>query len=285
MQLKIWLVLALFLLIAWVSKLVYGKIQRAGLVVVTYNIRFDTSKDGDNAWPLRKKRLIGELLSHQPAIIGMQEVLHHQLQDVKELLPAHFKYSGVGRADGATQGEYAPIWYDSIVFELQQQGTFWLSETPASPSIGWDAALPRICSWVVLKHNSDGRLLWVFNTHLDHQGALAREKSTALIAKMAAAVPEHPPILILGDFNSTPQETPHQVFQREGWLDARATAEKREGPIGTFPDFDGKRPEKRIDFLYYKNLPPPFIYIVDGPPDRQPPFASDHSAVVVGFPW
>ena len=235
MQLKIWLVLALFLLIAWVSKLVYGKIQRTGLVVVTYNIRFDTSKDGDNAWPLRKKRLIGELLSHQPAIIGMQEVLHHQLQDVKELLPAHFKYSGVGRADGATQGEYAPIWYDSIAFELQQQGTFWLSETPASPSIGCDAALPRICSWVVLKHNSDGRLLWVFNTHLDHQGALAREKSTALIAKMAAAVPEHPPILILGDFNSTPQETPTKCFKRRAGSTPELPPKSGKGRLAPFP--------------------------------------------------
>lgn len=285
MQLKIWLVVALFLLIAWVGQLVYGKVQRLGLMVVSCNIRFDTPADGTNAWKHRKQRLVAELMSHQPAIIGMQEVLHQQLQDVKELLPPHYQFVGVGRDDGATQGEYAPIWYDSKQFDLLQQGTFWLSDTPNEPSKGWDAALPRICTWASLKHLSSGRELWVFNTHLDHQGTEARSQSTALIAEMAGRLTNQPPMLLLGDFNSTPQEEPHRQLHQTAWLDARATAEKREGPIGTFPGFDGKRPEKRIDFVYYKNLPPPFIYMVDGPPDRQPPLASDHAAVVVGFPW
>lgn len=286
MQLKLWLVIALFLLIAWMGRHVYGRVTKSGgLVVATYNVRYNTASDGANAWPQRKERLVRELMSHGPAVIGMQEVLQGQLEELRALLPAHYQVVGVGRDDGASRGEYAPIWFDSSLFTLQQQGTFWLSEQPDRPSKGWDAALPRICTWVALTHKRTGREFWAFNTHLDHQGGLSRENSAALLAQMAGRVPNSPPVLIMGDFNSQPQEAPYRILEAEGWLDARATAEKRLGPIGTFPDFDGRRPEKRIDYLFYKNLPPPYLYEVDGPPDRQPPFASDHLPVLVHFPW
>ncbi|MFN3528649.1 MAG: endonuclease/exonuclease/phosphatase family protein [Bacteroidia bacterium] len=281
MYLKIWLVIALFILISWLGKLIYSQKRRKGKLVVSYNIRFDTSKDGPNAWPHRKKRLANQLLSHQPALIGMQEVLHHQLTDLLELFPAYYQYIGVGRDDGRQRGEYAPIWYDNRHFRLLQQGNFWLSENPERPSKGWDAACYRICTWAAFETLNEKRNLWVFNTHLDHQGAEARQQSAQLLHQMASRIPAGDPVLLMGDFNSQPQDAPYQYLSEAGWLDSRATAEKREGPIGTFPGFGGERLEKRIDYLFYKNLPPPHGYLVDGPPDREQPFASDHLPVMV----
>lgn len=285
MQLNLWLIVALLGVLSVVGYAVHAQKPAVGLVLATYNIRYFTEKDGDNAWPMRHERLVKQLMSHQPAIIGMQEVLHSQLLDMQKLLPAHFAYVGVGRDDGATRGEYAPIWFDTNLFELQESGHFWLSEQPDVPAKGWDAHLPRICTWVVLRDRKNDQQLLVMNTHFDHAGVLARHRSAALITQIGSQLRRGLPVVFMGDLNCTPTDTPHQAFAAAGWLDARNTALALSGPVGTFPDFDGHRPEKRIDYVYYQGLEAPLSYLVDGPPDRRPPFASDHLPVIVRFKW
>ena len=285
MQLNLWLILALLGVLSVVGYAVHAQNAPAGLVLATYNVRYYTEKDGDNAWPKRRERLVKELMSHQPVIVGMQEVLHGQLLDLRDLLPKHFAFVGVGRDDGATQGEYAPIWYDTTLFELHESGHFWLSEQPNVPAKGWDAHLPRICTWAVLRDKQQDRSLLVMNTHFDHAGQEARLQSAALIARFGSQLSGGLPLIFMGDLNCTPTEAPHAHFQQAGWRDARNTAQALSGPIGTFPDFDGQRPEKRIDYVYYKGLEAPLSYLVDGQPDRKPPFASDHLPVVVRFTW
>ena len=131
LPLRLWLLIFLFLLFAWVGRVAFGRWQKAGLVVASYNIRYDNPGDGDHRWPLRKERLVRELLAQQPGVIGMQEVLHSQMQDLRQLMPARYSWVGVGRDDGREAGEYAPIWFDSLQYRRLKQGVFWLSETPA----------------------------------------------------------------------------------------------------------------------------------------------------------
>lgn len=285
MQLNLWLVVSLVGVLALLGYAVHARTADSGLVVVTYNIRYFTEKDGNNAWPKRKERLAKELMSHQPAIIGMQEVLHGQLTDLQQLLPARFAYVGVGRNDGETQGEYAPIWYDTTLFGLVNKGHFWLNEEPGMAVPGWDAHLPRICTWAILTDRKHNKKLLVMNTHFDHAGSMARTYSADLVVQVAGQLRQGIPLLFMGDLNCTPSEYPHQIFAGAGWLDARNSALSLSGPVGTFPDFDGLRPEKRIDYVYYQGLEAPLGYAVDGPPNRKPPFASDHLPVIVRFKW
>lgn len=285
MQLNLWLVVTLVGVLALLGYGVHARTADSGLVVATYNIRFYTEKDGENAWPKRKERLVKELMSHQPAIIGMQEVLHSQLIDLQQLLPTRFAYVGVGRSDGETQGEYAPIWFDTTQFELENKGHFWLNEEPGMAVPGWDAHLPRICTWARLRDRKLGKSLLVMNTHFDHAGSLSRTYSADLIVQVASQLRQGIPVIFMGDLNCTPTEYPHQIFSSAGWLDARNTALSLAGPVGTFPDFDGKRPEKRIDYVYFQGLETPLSYLVDGPPNRKPAFASDHLPVIVRFKW
>jgi endonuclease/exonuclease/phosphatase family metal-dependent hydrolase len=285
MQLNLWLVVTLVGIISMFGYVVNARTVDSGLVVATYNIRYYTEKDGDNAWPKRKARLVKELMSHQPAIIGMQEVLHSQLTDLQVLLPGHFAYVGVGRNDGETQGEYAPLWYDTTLFGLVNKGHFWLNEEPGMAVPGWDAHLPRICTWAILTDRKNNKKLLVMNTHFDHAGSMARTYSADLVVQVAGQLRQGIPLLFMGDLNCAPTEYPHQIFGGAGWLDARNTAAILSGPTGTFPDFDGQRPEKRIDYVYYQGLDAPLTYHVDGPPDRKPPFASDHLPVIVKFRW
>lgn len=171
--------------------------------VATYNIRYDGHTDLANDWSERKVPISNYVLKNQIEVIGFQEVLNNQLLDLQTLLP-HYKYVGVGRDNGQTQGEYSPIFYDSTKFEALRSGTFWLSPTPEIPSKGWDAALNRICTYVLLKKRNNPReLIWVFNTHFDHVGVEARLRSAELIlAQIEAYVNDlSAPVILLGDFN------------------------------------------------------------------------------------
>ncbi|CAF4968406.1 unnamed protein product, partial [Rotaria sp. Silwood1] len=111
--------------------------------VMTYNIRWDVVEDGQNQWNLRKDRLISLIRYRKPDIFGVQEALPHQMVDLRMAFPA-FGWYGVGRDDGKNAGEFSAIFYRSNRFEILDNGTFWLSETPGIPgSIGWDAAKTR----------------------------------------------------------------------------------------------------------------------------------------------
>jgi len=170
--------------------------------IATYNIRYDGHTDLANDWVERKVPIAQFVLNNQIKIIGFQEVLNNQLLDLQALLP-NYKYVGVGRDDGKTQGEYTPIFYDSTKFIALQSGTFWLSATPEKPSKGWDAALNRICTYALLQNKLNEELTWVFNTHFDHVGVEARLHSAELILDQIAELlqKQDAPVLLIGDFN------------------------------------------------------------------------------------
>ena len=123
------------------------------LKVVSYNIRQDTASDtGGRDWRARKRALTGYLHDGKFSIIGLQEVRHNQLLDVNKALPRH-EFTGVGRDDGKTRGEYSPIYFHTGFWKLdpEQHGTFWLSDTPdVVRSRTWGNRYPRICTWARL---------------------------------------------------------------------------------------------------------------------------------------
>ena len=121
--------------------------------VMTYNIRLDTPNDSVNQWPKRTHKVYALIKKYDPDLIGLQEVLHHQLTDLLQNLPA-YSYIGVGRDDGKTKGEYSCILYKKDRFSALNQNTFWLSETPNVPgSKSWDAAITRVASCIACPQN------------------------------------------------------------------------------------------------------------------------------------
>ena len=152
---------------------------------LSYNIRYDGYSDLAPDWSQRKGPIVAQLQSARPTIIGFQEVLNNQLEDLSEALPS-FRAVGVGRDDGKTAGEFAPIFFDTTRYLLLQSGTFWLSPTPEIPSKGWDAALNRICTYALLESKYDGKKLWVLNTHFDHIGEAASLHSAQLFIEKFA---------------------------------------------------------------------------------------------------
>ena len=133
----------------------------------------------------------------------MQEVLHPQFEDLLERLP-EYDYVGVGRTDGATKGEYSPIFFLKDKYEALEKGNFWLSETPdVAGSKGWDAALERIASYAKLRDKATGKIFMAVNTHFDHVGVTARKESAKLIMQKIQQIVGNRPAVVTGDFNIT----------------------------------------------------------------------------------
>lgn len=105
------------------------KVHATSLVVESFNIRYDNPADAINAWPNRQQLIYAHLKTLQPDVLGLQEVLHHQLSWLSEQLP-DYSYIGVGRDDGVIAGEFVPLFYKKNTIKKLDGGNFWLSETP-----------------------------------------------------------------------------------------------------------------------------------------------------------
>lgn len=223
------------------------------LSVLSYNIRYNSSGDGPDLWDLRKNELIAQISALQPTHFGVQEATKTQMDDLTEGLP-NYNFIGVGRDDGATQGEYSAIFYQKSALEVVTSGTFWLSPTPEVVSVGWDAALPRICTYAKFKHLSSAKTFWHFNTHYDHMGKQARgESSNLILTKITSLVSTTDAVLLSGDLNAEPFEPPVISLLRS--LQDPAHKFELSAPIGTFNGFDlDAIPKKRIDYIFYQNL-------------------------------
>ena len=257
--------------------------------IMTFNIRYNNPRDGANAWP-RRKDVVAKIISdNQVDIAGLQEALPGQIKDLQKRLPQYAWY-GVGRDDGKTKGEFAPIFYRKDRFEVIDKSVFWLSKTPeAVGSKSWDAAITRIATWMKLKDKATGKSLLVVNTHFDHRGQQARIHSAELLRKRIDRLAGNMPVVLLGDFNTTPGSEPfvkltqakNDVTPNPPLTDSRdLTSAKPEGPNSTWNGFQAIVPNHRIDFIFIRgNIQVARHRTLDARNEGR--FPSDHLPVVI----
>jgi len=223
--------------------------------IMSYNIRYDNTWDVENSWTIRKNKINQILIQYAPSIIGIQEGLLNQVQYIDSSL-INYDYVGVGRDDGKKKGEFCAIYFDTTRYVLLKNSTFWLSETPDTISVGWDAALERICTYGLFKDRITKEEFLVFNTHFDHIGVVAREKSSELILKRINKINHQSlPVILMGDFNSIPNSSPVKEIKTELSDALQISLEKLQGPRGTFNGFNEDLPiEKRIDYIFTNDL-------------------------------
>ena len=171
-------------------------------------------------------------------VFGTQEGLKHQLEDLKNNLPG-YDYIGVGRDDGNEKGEHAAIFFKTGMFKLVMQGTFWLSPQTDKPNKGWDAALPRICTWGKFEETAGGKTFYLFNTHFDHRGETARRESAKLIISMIKTIAGNSACILTGDFNFDETNENYSLIKESGLVnDTYDLAGLRFAPNGTFNAFN-----------------------------------------------
>lgn len=225
--------------------------QDSTLTVMSFNIRYDNPDDAPHDWPNRRDRVARIVRFYSPDLLGLQEALHGQMEDLEERLP-EYEWFGRGRQAEPEEGEYAAVFYRPERLELLESDTFWLSPTPDEPaSVGWDAALPRIVTWGRLRDRRTGRVFYHFNTHFDHEGDTARLESAELLARRIGDRDDPLPALITGDFNFTPDDPPYPALA-ESLKDAVRASDLHVGPEGTSPPgFEvTAEPIPRIDYVW-----------------------------------
>jgi endonuclease/exonuclease/phosphatase family metal-dependent hydrolase len=225
---------------------------RAPLTVMTFNIRYGTANDGENRWAVRKDFLIDVVKEQAADVIGLQEALDFQIDEIIAAVPA-YGVIGVGRNDAARKGEYAAILYRRDRFQVADAGTFWFSDTPSVvASTSWGNRITRICTWARLV-DRDGRAFWHFNVHLDHESQPSREKSALLLRKRIderAFLKE--PVIVTGDFNAGEQNPAVTAITAGGaFLDTFRVKYPDEKTVGTFTGFDAaKIAGEKIDYVF-----------------------------------
>ncbi len=263
----------------------------APLRVMSFNIRYGTAPDGDNAWARRTDLVYETIARFQPDLIGYQEVLDFQFDALAARFP-ELVSEGVGRDDGRRKGEFSSLAYRRDRFTRVAGGTFWLSTTPDVPgSKSWDAALPRICTWVRLRETASGRELVFANTHFDHRGQVARREAARVLSERLGPVVTGIPAVLTGDFNITEDtpafrvlvEPPEPSWVR--WIDAYRTLHPERAPDeASFNGFKGTVRGSRIDFVLHTSHFRATAAAIDRH-QRDSRFPSDHYPVTAVLAW
>lgn len=224
--------------------------QAQEVTAITYNIRMNTDADGENAWPLRKEYLASQIKFYDPDFFGVQEALPEQMDFLRKQF-SDYMALGEGR-EGKNKDEFSALFFKTEKFDLEESGMFWLSETPEKISTGWDAALPRVCTYGLFSLKNGDKKIWVFNTHFDHIGQKARVNSAQLILdKIKELNTENYPVVVMGDLNVEPDNEVIATFKKEMNDAYEVSKTGAFGPKGTFNGFHFDEPViKRIDHIF-----------------------------------
>jgi endonuclease/exonuclease/phosphatase family metal-dependent hydrolase len=244
MKLKFSLLLILIITIKF-------SISAQTFTVATYNLRYDNRGDSGNLWINRAPIQSNLIRFHDFDVVGIQEGLINQLEDLSKSLPQYTRY-GIGRDDGKAAGEHSAIYYKKDKFKLLKSGDFWLSQTPDQPGKGWDATCcNRICSWVQLQDIASKKIFYFFNVHFDHQGVIARIESAKLMIEKIKTIAGNTPAVFTGDLNGGRNSDCYKYIANAGVIkDSYDLAGFTYENNGSFNSFRTPRGMEVIDHIF-----------------------------------
>lgn len=234
---------------------VLGPAQGDSLHLMSFNLRFAASTM-PNSWSQRRS-VMAELLNRElPTVLGTQEGLSQQLQDIDHDLPPQYDWIGIGR-EGGNRGEFTAIFYDTYRLSLRESGQFWLSDTPeVIGSATWGNDVPRMATWARFKDRRTGKEFFTVNTHFDNKSENASQRSAGLLRARINRFGTGLPVLLLGDFNDPAGNAPSYdiLVTKGGMTDSWPSATRRLTPLyATYHGYRRIRPNgNRIDWILTK---------------------------------
>ncbi|WFB06486.1 endonuclease/exonuclease/phosphatase family protein [Streptomyces sp. LX-29] len=221
------------------------------LRTMTFNLRY-ASDTPPHTWAERRPVTRELLRRERPHLLGTQEGLYGQLRDIAADLGAPYAWLGTGR-QGGSRDEFMAVFYDTRRLEPQEYDHFWLSDTPyVIGSNTWGGAVVRMVTWIRFRDLRTGRRFYALNTHLDHRGQQARERSAELITRRLAELDPALPRVVTGDFNVPAHGNPVYAAMLNGGalVDSWDAAERRGRLYGTFHGYRPPVPDgERIDWI------------------------------------
>ena len=256
---------------------VHGENYETEITICSFNIRGSNMDTGVNAWSNRKKMVIREFGNYQYDIVCMQEPLTDQIQDFLSI--GIYEWLGVSGQGTPDSDVFTPIFYNKKKLNVLDYGTFWLSETPDVVSRGWDGKFPRICTWAKFRDIENRRSFYVFNTHLDHVGEVAKLERARLICRKIKEMTAEEAVFITGDINSTTETPPIHTFLSE-FSNSREIATEKSGPAGTAHSYGKLYPPSQIDYIFVNE----YISVTKAitiTKNSDPVYMSDHYPIVI----
>ncbi len=227
------------------------------LDVMTFNVRTASGRDGDNAWPYRKKLVVETIERFAPQVVGLQEALDEQIEYLDVMLP-DYRWLGIDRGlnGGVELSEYTPIFYRHDVLSPIESGNFWLTATPDAPPVRREGRRRgrggRIVTWARFHHRETGRQVYIFNTHFTLRRGPSQLDSADLVATRVAALPKGTAVVVMGDFNNSAGDSDTwRAATSLGLRDAWVLADERRGPTATYGSFGPPRVDmtERVDWI------------------------------------
>ncbi len=253
------------------------------LNVMSFNVRYPASGDGENRWEFRRDTLVECIRQSAPDIMGTQELFHMQGEYIVERLP-QYQWIGISRRGDQTD-EHMGIFYLKDRFSVIESGNFWLSETPDTVgSMSWNVSLPRMVTWALFEDRTSKKKFYFANTHFAHrkEDTTARLESARVIDRWIGKLPKNSTVILTGDFNSPVDSEPYQTLTKE-LKDSRTGLKDPAGEIGTINSgFSGKLSKPRIDWILYRGKVKPYRFetVLFNQNGRYP---SDHFPIVTNF--
>ncbi|MGW7681483.1 endonuclease/exonuclease/phosphatase family protein [Kribbella sp. NPDC054772] len=222
------------------------------LHVMSYNLRY-ASATPPNSWAERRPVMREQLRKARPQLLGTQEGLYSQLQDIRSDLGPSYDSIGVGR-EGGSKGEFMMTFFDQRRLQPLEYDHFWLSDTPnVIGSQTWGGCCPRMVTWVRFKDRATAKEFYAVNTHLEAYDATARSKSADLILQRIAGFDPALPVVLTADYNEAakPGLTVYDKLVTSGkFADSWVTAEQRSPLFATFHGYKPLTPNgDRIDWI------------------------------------
>lgn len=255
-------------------------VEPGPLRVATFNIRVPVDQ-GINTWEKRLPRIHKIVADNNFHVFGIQEMFRKSQHATLNSFPGFVRVDGNNPAyqDLAV---YDVIFYRPERLELLDQGVFALSETPDVPkSKSWNTNLPRETTWAKFRDKSNGRIFFLYNTHLDHRSVVARRKGTDVNLAHIKANAGDLPVILLGDFNA-PEHTDVYKKVAARMNDSRKITETPAvGPYNTFSGYSRKPGAgAHLDYIFVSPGTRVLSYrVIDTLVEGQ--FPSDHYPVMV----
>lgn len=215
--------------------------------IMSYNLKI--SGDGLRAVKKRAVHILNTINEKMPDSLGVQEADKRWVETLAAGL-SDYAHVEKYRDDGVSEGESSAIFYLKDKYNLVDSGHFWLSETPDEPSLGWDAACNRICTYAILENKETGFTYAHFNVHFDHVGSIAQAESVSLITAKIAEIAPDLPVVMTGDFNVSEGSDCYNALVDCGLKDTKYLAEKADNH-STYHGYHVIVPStKPIDFIF-----------------------------------
>ncbi len=171
------------------------------LRVMTLNVLTALAGAKLGGWDVRRPAVAAAVESFQPDLLGLQEVLPRQRDDIVDDLEG-YGCLFAGRSDGRRRGEGVPILWRRDRLMPAGSGHFWYSRNPDRPgSRFWTSLLPRMATWAIFQLQETGRELLMVNTHLCCFWRCNRLRSVGILRRRIASLAEGRPVVVTGDFN------------------------------------------------------------------------------------